>query len=287
MGSAVAARLTALGEEVVGVGREDADLVDEGAVRALVDGTAPTHVIHCAAYTNVDGAEKEVDLCDRVNARAPGHLASACAARGASLLYISTDFVFDGTLHRPYREDDPAGPRSVYGRSKLEGEGQVADALERRQIVRTAWLFGPGKRNFVTGILDRLRGSDPITVVEDQVGSPTYTLDLAEGLVSLSRRAAFGVFHLVNAGWCSRLEMARKIADLAGEDPRRIEPIHSDRWPAAAKRPAYSVLDCSKVYALGVEPLRHWTAALGHYVTSLLDAEESLGAEMKDRAMGD
>ncbi len=266
LGQAVLAVLRAQGRAVSGTDLPEVDLTDPAVVRRVWETERPTHVIHCAAYTNVDGAESDVELCTRVNVRMPELVARACAETGARMLTISTDFVFDGQSKRPYRETDPTGPLSVYGRTKFEGEQAVAAVLEDHQIARTAWLFGPGKRNFVSGMIERMRKGIPLRVVDDQWGSPTYTGDLAERLVALSRLDERGVFHLVNGGMTTWCGLTRKAAELAGFDPNAIEAIDTASYPLPAHRPAWSVLDCSRAWSLGLSPMRDWTEALEEYV---------------------
>ncbi len=266
LGQAVLAVLRAQGKPASGTDLPEVDLTDPAVVRRVWETERPTHVIHCAAYTNVDGAESDVELCTRVNVQMPELVASACSETGARMLTISTDFVFDGQSRRPYRETDPTGPLSVYGRTKLEGELAVAAVLEDHQIVRTAWLFGPGKRNFVSAMLERLRQGIALRVVDDQWGSPTYTCDLAERLVALSRLEERGVFHLVNGGittWCG---LTRKTAELAGFDPNTIEAIAPADCPPPGRRPAGAGVECSGGWELGRAPLRDWTEALAEYI---------------------
>jgi dTDP-4-dehydrorhamnose reductase len=266
LGQAVVAVLRAQGRVVSGTDLPEVDLTDPVVIRRVWEMERPTHVIHCAAYTNVDGAESDVELCTRVNVQMPERVARACQETGTRMLTISTDFVFDGLSRRPYRETDPTGPLSVYGRTKLEGEQAVAAVLEDHQIVRTAWLFGPGKCNFVSAMLERIRKGIALRVVDDQWGSPTYTGDLAGRLVELSRLEARGVFHLVNGGMTTWCGLTRKTAELAGFDPGVIEAIDTAGYPTPAHRPAWSVLDCARALALGVSPLRDWSEALGEYI---------------------
>jgi dTDP-4-dehydrorhamnose reductase len=266
LGQAVLAVLSAQGQAARGVDLPEMDLTDPAVVRRVWETERPTHVIHCAAYTNVDGAESDVELCTRVNVQMPELVARACARTGARMLMIGTDFVFDGQVRRPYRETDPTGPLSVYGRTKLEGEQAAAAVLEALQIARTAWLFGPGKRNFVSAMIERMRKGIPLRVVDDQWGSPTYTSDLAPRLVELSRLEVQGVFHLVNGGMTTWYGLTRKAADLAGFSSYAIEAIDTASYPLPAHRPAWSVLDCSRAWSLGVTPMRDWTEALAEYV---------------------
>lgn len=269
LGSAVLAHLRGLGDEATGTDLPEVDLTDGPAVERLIGGAGPSHVIHCAAYTNVDGAESEAEACRAANVAATANLARACANAGAAMLMVSTDFVFDGTAREPYAIDAATNPLGVYARSKLEGEQALAGGLERHQIVRTAWLYGRGGRNFVLAILGRLRQGEPLRVVADQIGSPTYTLDLAERLVGLARLEAFGVFHVTNAGQCSWHEFAREIARLSGFAPDSIEAIGTADWPSPARRPAWSVLDCSRAWQAGLEPMRPWQEALADYLDDL------------------
>jgi dTDP-4-dehydrorhamnose reductase len=270
LGMAVVDYLRQRGETVTGTDLPEADLTDSRAARELVRRLRPTRVIHCAAYTQVDQAESDVEVCRRVNALMPRHVGAACAETGASMLLVSTDFVFDGRAREPYPVDAAPAPAGAYAQTKYEGEMALAEVLPRHQIARTAWLFGPGKRNFVFAMYERLRQGMRLRVVADQTGCPTYTLDLARCLVALSTKEEFGVFHTVNTGhttWCA---LTRKIAEFAGLDPNTVEAIRTEDYPTPARRPAYSVLDCSRTWALGIEPMRAWEEALKEYVQLLL-----------------
>jgi dTDP-4-dehydrorhamnose reductase len=270
LGMAVVDYLRQRGETVTGTDLPESDLTDSRAARELVRRLRPTRVIHCAAYTQVDQAESDVEVCRRVNALMPRHVGAACAETGASMLLVSTDFVFDGRAREPYPVDAAPAPAGAYAQTKYEGEMALAEVLPRHQIARTAWLFGPGKRNFVFAMYERLRQGMRLRVVADQTGCPTYTLDLARCLVALSTKEEFGVFHTVNTGhttWCA---LTRKIAEFAGLDPNTVEAIRTEDYPTPARRPAYSVLDCSRTWALGIEPMRAWEEALKEYVQLLL-----------------
>ena len=270
LGMAVVDYLRQRGETVTGTDLPEADLTDSRAARELVRRLRPTRVIHCAAYTQVDQAESDIEVCRRVNALMPRHVGAACAETGASMLLVSTDFVFDGRAREPYPVDAAPAPAGAYAQTKYEGEMALAEVLPRHQIARTAWLFGPGKRNFVFAMYERLRQGMRLRVVADQTGCPTYTLDLARCLVALSTKEEFGVFHTVNTGhttWCA---LTRKIAEFAGLDPNTVEAIRTEDYPTPARRPAYSVLDCSRTWALGIEPMRAWEEALKEYVQLLL-----------------
>ncbi len=268
LGAAVMKRLEALGLKATGADLSDADLTRLEAGRRLFDRVRPTQVIHCAAYTNVDGAESNVATCEAANVRAPENVAHLCQEFDASMQLISTDFVFGGGQQgRPCKPDDPVGPLGVYARTKYEGEQAVAAVFDHWQIIRTAWLFGPGKHNFVLAILKRLRTGEPLRVVSDQIGSPTYTLHLAERLIALGQSGKPGIYHCANAGQCSWYAFARHIASGSGYDPDSIAAIQTADWPSPAPRPSWSVLDCSKTFEQpGVTPMPEWTEALAHYL---------------------
>jgi dTDP-4-dehydrorhamnose reductase len=241
--------------------RQELDLGADTATARMV-ALQPTHVVHTAAATDVERCEQDPSWAHAVNAAGTRRVAQACRTVGAWLLYVSTDYIFDGHQRLPYREGDPPAPLNVYGRSKLAGEIQVQALAPQWAIVRTAWLYGHVGRNFVAAILQRLQASDRLTVVADQVGSPTYASDLAEGIAQLVARGATGIFHLTNSGSCSRFAFAQAIARAIGADPARVVPITSAKLGLRACRPAYSVLANAAWKALGLSPLRPWDAAL-------------------------
>jgi len=243
------ARADVPGGEVIWTDVRELDITDAGAVERFVRDRRPRVILNCAALTDVDGCEARRDEAFRVNGDGVRHLARAAAAAGSLLVQISTDFVFAGDADRPYREDDPTGPRCVYGRSKLAGE-QAARTAPEHLIVRTAWLYGPGGRNFVRAICDRADAGEPLRVVGDQMGCPTSTHDLAEALVRLLTAGARGTVHACGgqrASWC---EFARAIVDLRSPG-LPVEEIRSADLKRPAARPAFSVLDCSR--------LQEWT----------------------------
>ncbi len=235
---------------------------------------APRLVFNCAGYTDVDGAESRSELAMAVNAAGAQAVALACAEAGAHLVHISTDYVFDGKSGRPYREDDPPAPLSAYGRSKLEGERLVRQTLPGCLIVRSAWLFGPGRSNFVEKVVAKGRLGEPFAVVADEVGSPTYAPDLAEAVLDLGRSWTGGVLHVVNQGQASRLELARASLELAGIDPGLIRPVTSAELGLAASRPAYSVLEAGGAARLRGGPLPDWRDALRRYISRHLARKE-------------
>ncbi len=232
----------AAGHDVVALGRAELDVTDRDATTASVGAAAPDCVINCAAYTDVDGAEEQSALAQAVNAAGAGHVAAAAAAAGAWTVHVSTDYVFDGEKRSPYIESDPVAPRSEYGRSKLAGEEAVTGAAPRTHtIVRSSWLFGAHGRSFPGTIL-RLAGErDQLTVVDDQVGCPTFTGHLAVALVTVAERRTLGVVHLAAAGQCTWYEFAREIVARAGQ-ACAVAPGTTAELGRPAPRPAYSVL---------------------------------------------
>jgi len=269
LGSEVAAACRA--GSVLAPGSGELDITDgqqaRDAVAALVRGAAGRRpvVINTAAYTAVDRAETDVDQAFRVNAIGPGLVAAACAEFSVPLLHVSTDYVFAGESSRPYEPEDPTGPRSVYGRTKLAGERAVLSSGARGFVVRTAWLYGAAGSNFVKAIARLERSQPTLPVVADQRGSPTWSADLALGLVELAGRAdrlAPGVLHCTNSGETTWFEFARAVLEELGADPERVQPCPSAQFPRAAPRPAYSVLSGKAWAGAGLTPLRGWREAL-------------------------
>lgn len=255
-------RRTLSDRDVRALGRADLDITDLDAVRAAVAGV--DHVINCAAYTAVDAAEADEDAAYAINAVGARNLAIATAETGAALVSISTDYVFDGSATSPYAEDTARNPISAYGRTKGEGERFVLEANpERGYIVRTAWLYGANGGNFAKTMV-RLAGShDTLTVVDDQRGQPTTTVDLAERIVALlDADAPAGVYHGTNAGETTWFGFARAVFEKVGLDPERIQPTDSGSFVRPAPRPAYSVLGHNAWTAAGLAPMRDWHEAL-------------------------
>ena len=257
-----------------GLARADLDVTDSFAVHdaitawaRVVRGDSPAHrlvVVNAAAYTAVDAAESDEEGAFAVNAAAPALLATACARIGARLVHVSTDYVFPGDASRPYEVDDPTGPASVYGRTKLAGEQAVREIHpDGSHVVRTAWVYGAGGANFVKTMC-RLEAQQPtVSVVDDQRGSPTWTRDLASGLLELAgSEVSPGVLHATNRGettWCG---FTKAIFSELGADPGRVLPTTTDAFPRPAPRPAYSVLSPSAWDGAGLTPLRGWREAL-------------------------
>jgi len=252
----------------VGVDIAELDITDALSVEECLDREGPDIAINCAAFTDVDGCESQEGAARAVNALGPEFLARACAARGIRLVHVSTDYVFDGRKKEPYLPDDMPNPLSAYGRTKLAGERAVAAHCPDHLVVRTAWLYGEHGKNFVRTMLRLARERDRLRVVSDQVGSPTFTRDLAKLLRALALSDAVGVTHATNAGSCSWYEFAREIVRLAGL-PAHVQPIPASEYPTAAQRPANSVLDCSRTDRITGMARRHWREALAEFINQI------------------
>jgi dTDP-4-dehydrorhamnose reductase len=271
LGTALQRILAAKGAVFSAPGEGEFDITDPVAVRhrvaEFVAGLAPGAqgvLLNAAAYTNVEAAEDNAELAYLVNSHGPALLAREARAQGLAFAHVSTDFVFDGHKHGAYTEDDDTNPLSVYGASKLAGEIAVEQEYPEAIIARTAWVFGPGGANFPVKIVAAARTRQKLSVVTDEVGSPTYTLDLATGVLGLVAAGASGLYNLAGAGDCSRYELAQRVLQLAGLGGVEVEPVTSDAFPMKAARPLNSVLDCSKAAALGVT-MPVWTDALARF----------------------
>lgn len=251
-----------------GVDIQDFDLTDANAVRAYIEDYAPTHVIHCAAYTAVDKAEQERDLCFKVNEQGTRYIAQVCAGLKAIMLYVSTDYVFPGTGTTAYKPDDPTGPLGVYGASKLGGEQALRELLPQYFIVRTSWVFGLNGHNFVRTMLKLAEQRKELNVVGDQIGSPTYTPDLARLLCDMIVTDKYGVYHATNEGLCSWADFAKEIFALAGKDVT-VHPITTEEYPTPAQRPLNSRLSKQCLSDAGFERLPEWKDALKRYIKAL------------------
>ena len=249
------------GRDVTALSRSDLDVTDLAAVTAAVAGHDV--IINCAAYTKVDDAETNEDAAYAVNAVGPRNLALAASASQAKLVQISTDYVFDGSATTPYAENTPHSPISAYGRTKAAGENFVlAENGARSYIVRTAWLYGKNGPNFAKTMLKAAGTRDTLNVVNDQVGQPTWTVDLAAQIVLLlDSAAAAGIYHGTNSGVASKFDQARDVFALAGLDPERVLPTDSSAFVLPAPRPAYSVLGHANWTAAGLTPMRSWQDA--------------------------
>jgi len=246
----------------------EVDITDAVSVEECLELEQPDIVVNCAAYTNVDGSESQEGTARAVNALGPELLARACEARKIRLVHVSTDYVFDGRKTAPYLPDDEPCPLGVYGRSKLAGERAVAVNCSNHLIVRTAWLYGAHGPNFVTTVLRLARERDCLRVVSDQVGSPTFAKDLARLLRALALTDAVGITHATNTGSCAWYEFALEIVGLAGLDTP-VQPISTAQYPTPARRPANSVLDCSRTDLLTGIERRHWRDALAEFIDQI------------------
>ena len=269
LGHDVVRELEQRGHEVVGVGRDEMDITDAEKVGGVIRACAPDAVIHCSAYTAVDRAEDEADQCRKVNVEGTKNIAEVCAELDCKMIYISTDFVFSGEGERPWETDDAAGPISVYGRTKYEGEAEVKSRLDKFFIVRISWVFGKNGNNFVKTMLRIGKENGAVKVVDDQIGSPTYTRDMAVLLADMVQTEKYGVYHASNEGFCSWYEFAKEIFRLAGMDEVSVTPITSDQFPAKAKRPFNSRMSKEKLIKEGFNKLPSWQDALKRYLQEL------------------
>lgn len=254
---------------------DELDITDVDAIDAYFASHAIDCVVNCAAYTAVDAAEDNVELCRRLNATAPTLLARACARKGARMIHISTDYVLGGDGHRPYREDDEPHPLGVYGLTKLEGERGVIEALPEAVILRTAWLYSPHGKNFVKTMLKLGRTLETLRVVVDQVGTPTYALDLADCIVAVLTATEWhpGIYHVSDEGAISWYDFTMAIHRLAGITECRVSPCMTSEYPTRATRPHYSVLDKSKFKATFGVTLPHWEVSLRHCLQRIAQSE--------------
>lgn len=239
------------------------DICDEKAVMDYVAANEIDVIVNCAAYTAVDKAEDNAGLCDKLNHIAPGYLAKAAQNRGAAMIQVSTDYVFDGTNHIPYKEDEPTCPASVYGTTKLAGEKSVLGHCEKAVVIRTAWLYSTFGNNYVKTMIRLGRERDSLGIVFDQIGTPTYARDLARAIYAIINKGIVrGIYHFSDEGVCSWYDFTKSIHRLAGITTCHVRPLHSEEYPAKAARPHYSVLDKTKIKAtFGIE-IPHWEESL-------------------------
>lgn len=268
LGYDVVKELERRGMEAIGVDIEEMDITDAASVEKVIGEAAPDAVIHCAAYTAVDAAEDNVELCRRVNADGPENIAKMCKKLDIPMIQISTDYVFDGMGEQLWQPDDKREPVSVYGQTKYEGELAVQNTLEKYFIVRIAWVFGVNGKNFVKTMLNLGKTRDKLTVVCDQFGSPTYTYDLAKLLVDMIQTDKYGVYHATNEGFCSWHEFACEIFRQAGMQVE-VAPVTSDQYPTKAKRPFNSRMSKDKLEENGFDRLPDWKDALSRYLKEI------------------
>ena len=269
LGYDVVNELKKRGHEAVGVDVEEMDITDGQACRRVITEAGPDAVIHCAAYTAVDAAEDDVERCRRINGEGTRNVAAACRDAGVKMMYISTDYVFDGEGTRPWEPDDERNPLNVYGLTKCEGELAVEELLDQYFTVRIAWVFGVAGKNFIKTMLRLGKERGAVSVVDDQVGSPTYTYDLARLLVDMIQTDKYGRYHATNEGLCSWYEFAKEIFHQAGMDDVKVTPVSSDQFPAKAKRPANSRMSKAKLTENGFELMPTWQDALSRFLKEI------------------
>ena len=265
LGHDVVNELAKRGHTPIGVDVEEMDITDASAVEKEMKKEPLDAVIHCAAYTAVDAAEDNREICMRVNAEGTRNIARVCRELDLKMVYISTDYVFDGEGERPWEPDDPRDPLNVYGESKYQGELAVEEYLEKYFTVRIAWVFGVNGKNFIKTMLRLAESQKEINVVNDQIGSPTYTYDLAVLLVDMVETEKYGRYHATNEGLCTWYEFAKEIFRQAEVDIR-VNPVSSDEFPATEKRPHNSRMDKRKLVRNGFRPLPPWQDALKRYL---------------------
>ena len=268
LGYDVVNELEKRGHTAVAVDIEEMDITDAVSVERVITEAEVEAVIHCAAYTAVDAAEDNVEICRRVNAEGTENIAKVCKKLDLKMIYISTDYVFDGEGERPWEPDDERHPLNVYGQTKYEGELAVEKYLEKYFIVRIAWVFGVNGKNFIKTMLKLSETHEELNVVDDQVGSPTYTYDLAVLLVDMVESDKYGRYHATNEGLCTWYEFAKEIFRQAGVEVK-VNPVTSDMFPAKAKKPKNSRMSKEKLDANGFHRLPTWQDALERYLSEI------------------
>ncbi|MEK4739713.1 MULTISPECIES: dTDP-4-dehydrorhamnose reductase [Bacillus] len=256
------------GLEMQGIGIEDLDITNESAVYEFVDNVKPDAIIHCAAYTAVDKSEDDKDLCWNVNVDGTNYLATAAEKLNAKFVYISTDYVFDGEGTHTFVETDAPNPVGYYGLTKYEGEKVVRSLIDNNFIVRISWVFGINGNNFIKTMLRLGETRDELNVVGDQIGSPTYTYDLARLLIDMVVTNKYGTYHATNEGFCSWADFAEEIFEIAGKDVK-VNSIATEEYPTRAVRPKNSRMSKQKLIDNGFKPLPAWQEAVKHYITQL------------------
>jgi dTDP-4-dehydrorhamnose reductase len=255
-------------DEIIGWDIEEMDIQKEDESVAKIEKLRPEIVIHIAAYTDVDGCELDKERAFAVNAEGTRHVALAASKCHAKMVYLSTDYVFDGEKREPYLENDSPHPLNVYGHSKLKGEQYVQEWVKDSLIIRTQWLYGPFGKNFVDSILRQAREKDALSIVNDQIGSPTYTADLAKAISGLIQFDARGIFHVANRDLCTWYTFGRAILKLSGVNRVKVVPISSKELGRPAARPSYSVLNCQKFEKETGLTMRPWSEALKDYLST-------------------
>ena len=254
--------------EVQGIDKDEADITNEAQIKQYIKDYDPDIVIHCAAYTAVDKAETDKDLCYKINVLGTRYIAEACRDIDAVMMYFSTDYVFQGDGESFYKEDDPVHPSSEYGLTKWQGEEEVRKVLSKYFILRISWVYGINGHNFVKTMLKLAETHKELNVVNDQIGSPTYTDDVAKLIIDMFQTDKYGTYHVTNEDICSWYEFACKIFELSNISIT-VHPVTSDKYPSAAKRPLNSRLDKTKLETAGFHRLPTWEDALERYLKEL------------------
>ena len=265
LGSDVVKELLKRGYSTLSPNRSEFNLCSEDSIRNYILNSNCEAIVHCAAYTQVDKAEDEKDLCIKINATATKHIVKCAKILDIPMIYISTDYVFDGTKDGEYTENDETNPINIYGESKLAGEKYVQEILDKYYIVRTSWVFNINGKNFIETMLRLSKANNQLSIVNDQIGSPTYTKDLSRLLVDMLETSKYGLYHATNEGYCSWYEFANTIFKLANINID-IKAINSNEYPSRAKRPLNSKLSKDKLIEYGFKPLPHWEDALKDYL---------------------
>lgn len=265
LGSDVVKELLKRGYSTLSPNRSELNLCSEDNIRNYILNSSCEAIVHCAAYTQVDKAEDEKDLCIKINATATKHIAKCAKILDIPMIYISTDYVFDGTKDGKYTENDETNPINIYGESKLAGEKYVQEILDKYYIVRTSWVFNINGKNFIETMLRLSKANNQLSIVNDQIGSPTYTKDLSRLLVDMLETSKYGLYHATNEGYCSWYEFANTIFKLANINID-IKAINSNEYASRAKRPMNSKLSKDKLIEYGFKPLPHWEDALKDYL---------------------
>lgn len=265
LGYDVVKELEKRGHQSIGVDREEMDLTSTEQIKECIENIKPEAIIHCGAYTAVDKAEDEEELCRRVNAIATKEIAEHAKELDIPMIYISTDYVFDGTKDGEYTEEDIPNPINIYGKTKYEGEVYVQELLEKYYIVRISWVFGENGNNFIDTMLRFSKERESLNVINDQVGSPTYTNDLAPLLIDMIESDRYGIYHATNEGYCTWYEFAKEIFRIADSDIQ-VNKINTYEYPTKAIRPLNSRMSKQKLKNMKFTTLKNWKSALDEYI---------------------
>lgn len=274
LGYDVVRELQSRGHEAIGVDIEEMDITDETAVSRVMEETAPEAVIHCSAFTAVDRAEEEQELCYKVNVQGTENIAKMCQKLGCKMLYLSTDYIFSGEGQRPWEPEDTPSPLNAYGQSKYQGEVALRQYVDKYFIVRISWVFGINGNNFIKTMLRLGKENGAVKVVDDQIGSPTYTFDLAKLLVDMIETEQYGAYHATNEGICSWYEFAKEIFQEANMKEVTVTPVSSEEFPVKAKRPKNSRMSKKKLVQNGFSLLPSWQDAVRRYIEELKKVED-------------